>query len=164
MKRPFILLFLSISVILLNYLTISYLNYSTTGYGIIRVFLVIVNSLCAYQLIKRTGWIRQLQDYLRKNGLDHSAGFLASALIGIVIFVLMHILTDGLNKRLLSNNYQAIMAEILWCEEDYCVCAYEVEGGYYEQRLNNLRPQPREGDLFEIIYYRENPNIYEIVR
>ena len=76
----------------------------------------------------------------------------------------MHILTDGLNKRLLSNNYQAIMAEILWCAEDYCVCAYEVEGGYYEQRLNNLRPQLREGDLFEIIYYRENPNIYEIVR
>lgn len=163
MKRFFLLFAFFLFVLIVNYLIQSYIDYGTYGFSLYRYASMIVTGIFVYQLIKRSQLLKKADAYFEKNKIEDSVSFLVIAGLTITIFVLCDWGADEINKRLLANNYQALSAEILSCDDDHCVCGYEVNDYYYEHRINDGYEKYQEGDTIEIIYYRENPNVYEIV-
>ncbi|MEL7147884.1 MAG: hypothetical protein AAFO69_16040, partial [Bacteroidota bacterium] len=159
----YFILFLLANIV--NYCILSYINYSQTGLSLFRMAGIVLLISCTIKFLKQLKMFKQGRKPIHKREVDHKKIFWQALLSAFLIVVINYWTTEEINGRLLANNYQAVSAEILWCKDSdrYCTYEYEVNGHYYQQTFRNKQRKMKKGDFTEIIYYRKNPNISEVV-
>lgn len=144
------------------YSIITYINYGTTGFGMIRFAGITLSGFLFFLAIRDIPWIIRVAHKMRLNRIERHGILVLSFFLSIAQFVLAEELSGLYHHQLLNESSKQTVAWVIECEDDYCDCQYQVAGKVLEQKIQAPHDQLREGDSIQIHYYQSNPNIFRL--